>query len=128
MTTLRPQLRGLMAKLALFYILLALPTMVVVESGVLIFEFQEFVAGIEQGRLRQAADQGAREVARRWNHVDEAHRPGVVSTWLEAWILRLERPRIGLSEADSYVLMELSRDPLATAVLAPDGRVIAQAP
>lgn len=128
MTTLRPQLRGLMAKLALFYVLLAVPTLVLVESAVLIFEFHEFMAGIERGRLRQAADQGAREVAARWHHVDDAHRPGVLSTWVESWILRLERPRVGLSEADSYVLMELSRDPLATAVLAPDGRVLAQAP
>lgn len=128
MTTLRPQLRGLMAKLALFYVLLAMPTLILVESTVLIFEFHEFMSGIGQGRLRQAADQGAREVAARWGHVDDAHRPAVLSTWVESWILRLERPRAGLSGDDSYVLMELSRDPLATAVLAPDGRVLAQAP
>lgn len=126
MTQLRPQLRGLMSKLALFYMLLSLPSLVLVESTILIFEFKEFMAGVEQGRLRDAAERGAASLAPRLAlaGADSA----VLATWVESWILRLERPRGGLSVEDSYVLLELSADPLAAAVLAPDGRVLAQAP
>lgn len=127
MIPLRPRLRGLMFKLAVFYMLLSLPTLILVESTILIFEFQQFMAGVEEGRLERSSEHGATELARFW-------RPGTMDSadalgaWVEAWILRLERPREGLSVEDSYVLLELSADPLAAAVLTPDGLSIAQAP
>jgi signal transduction histidine kinase len=127
MTLLRPQLRGLMVKLAVFYVLLSLPSLILVESTILIFEFQQFMTGVESGRLARAAERGASELAAQWQAAPSEDR-NALGSWAESWILRLERPREGLAVEDSYVLLELSADPLAAAVLAPDGRVLAQAP
>ena len=44
MKPLRPQLRGLIFKLAVFYVLLSLPSLILVESAILIFEFNGFMA------------------------------------------------------------------------------------
>ena len=66
MTLLRPQLRGLMVKLAVFYVLLSLPSLILVESTILIFEFQQFMTGVESGRLARAAERGASELAAQW--------------------------------------------------------------
>jgi signal transduction histidine kinase len=43
-------------------------------------------------------------------------------------VLQLQRPRNGLVEEESYVLIELATDPLVAAVLSPDGRVLAKEP
>ncbi|HJT97965.1 MAG TPA: hypothetical protein VJ696_06585, partial [Rhodanobacteraceae bacterium] len=66
MTVLRPQLRGLVSKLALFYLLLSLPTLFVVESAILIYEFAHFMRGVAEGSLDRAAARGVRELARAW--------------------------------------------------------------
>lgn len=127
MSELRPRPGGLILKLALFYVLLSLPSLVLVESTILIFEFQQFMSGVEGGSLRRATVRGAKDLAARWQ-ADGGERVDALTTWAEAWILRLERPREGLSVEDSYVLLELASDPLVAAVLAPDGRVLASAP
>jgi signal transduction histidine kinase len=127
MIPLRPQLRGLMFKLALFYMLLSFPVLILVESTILIFEFQQFMGGVESGRLARATERGANELAAYWHDGSSGDR-NALATWVESWVLRLERPHEGLSVEDSYVLLELSADPLAAAVLAPDGRLLAQAP
>ena len=124
---LRSRKRGLMFKLALFYMLLSLPTLILVESTILIFEFQEFMAGVENGRLARAGEKGAAELAGYWD-ASTVVSGNTLGTWVESWMLRLERPREGLAVEDSYVLLELAPDPLAVAVLAPDGRVLARAP
>ena len=49
MKPLRPQLRGLIFKLTLFYVLLSLPSLILVESAILIFEFEEFMSGVDAG-------------------------------------------------------------------------------
>ena len=116
-----------MVKLAVFYMLLSLPSLILVESTILIFEFQQFMAGVESGRLAQAGERGAAELASFWNEgTVESH--NALATWVESWMLRLERPREGLAVEDSYVLLELATDPLAVAVLAPDGTLLAEAP
>lgn len=123
----RPRLHGLMVKLALFYMLLSLPSLVLVESTILIFEFQNLMAGIDSGSLAAASTRGAQELGAYWRSEDAAG-PRALATWAESWILRLERPRSGLAVEDSYVLLELTADPVAAAVLDRDGRVLAQVP
>ncbi len=124
---LRPQLRGLIFKLALFYVLLSVPSLILVESGLLIFEFQEFMTGVERGSLQRATGNAADELGDWWSHaVDEQHL--ALTPWLESWVLRLQRKHGDLIEGDSYVLMELAADPLAAAIFAPDGRLLAAAP
>ncbi|MEO7757152.1 MAG: sensor histidine kinase [Dokdonella sp.] len=128
MTLLRPKLRGLVFKLALFYVLLSLPTLVVVESTILIHEFHQFMTGIATGSLDRAAEKGAAELAAQWPHLhatESADSTGM-RIWLDAWVLQLQQPRGALTPDESYVLMELAEAPLMAAVLAPDGHVLAQ--
>lgn len=127
MKPLRPQLRGLIFKLTLFYILLSLPSLVLVESAILIFEFESFMSDVEGGALVRASERGARDLAAVWpsTPVDE---PKGLKTWTEGWLLRLQRPRGDLIGNESFLLAELASDPLAAAVLAPDGQVLAHAP
>lgn len=127
MKPLRPQLRGLIAKLALFYVLLSVPSLVLVESGILIFEFRELMAGVERGSLQRVTASAATDLGEWWAHAaDEEH--AALAPWLESWVLRLQRKHGDLIEGDSYVLMELADDPLGAAIFAPDGRVLASAP
>jgi signal transduction histidine kinase len=128
MTVLRPQLRGLVSKLALFYVLLSLPTLVVVESAILIYEFGHFMRGIAAGSLDRAAERGAADLAAQWPHLRGANDVDAVAlhTWLDGWVLRLQQPRGGLTPDESYVLMELADAPLAAAILTPDGHELAR--
>ncbi|MEO5558637.1 MAG: hypothetical protein ABIO49_02705, partial [Dokdonella sp.] len=128
MTLLRPQLRGLVFKLGLFYVLLSLPTLVLVESAILIHEFHQFMSGIANGSLDRAAENGAAELARQWPHLHATDSPDStgVNIWLDAWVLQLQQPRGALTPDESYVLMELADAPLMAAVLALDGHVVAQ--
>ena len=129
MTVLRPQLRGLVFKLALFYVLLSLPTLVVVESAILIYEFGQFMSGIASGSLDRAAERGAVDLAAQWTHLHGAggNDDAALQMWLDAWVLRLQQPRGGLTPDESYVLMELADAPLAASILAADGRELARA-
>lgn len=128
MTVLRPRLRGLVFKLAMFYLLLSVPTLVVVESAILIFEFGGFMKGVAAGSLDRAAERGAADLSAQWPRfqgprgIDGA----AAQTWLDGWVLGLRQPRGGLTPDGSYILLELADAPLAAALLAPDGREIAR--
>ena len=126
MTVLRPQLRGLVSKLALFYLLLSLPTLVLVESAILIYEFGHFMRGVSEGSLDRAAERGASTLASSWPHLRNPADPSstALHTWADGWVLGLQQPRGGLTPDESYVLMELADAPLAAAVLAPDGQAL----
>jgi signal transduction histidine kinase len=128
MTVLRPRLRGLVSRLALFYVLLSLPTLVVVESSILIYEFGHFMRGIANGSLDRAAARGAADLAGQWPHLRGADGSDGIAlhTWLDGWVLRLQQPRGGLTPDESYVLLELADAPVAAAILAPDGRELAR--
>lgn len=121
----RRQRYGLVFKLALFYLLLSLPTLILVESAILITEFHSFMRGVAAGSLRAASESGAAELAQRWNGLAGAD-PAPLEVWTQDWTLRLQQPRGGLTPDESYVLLELSDRPLAAALLTPDGRVIAR--
>ena len=127
MNPLRPQLRGLVFKLALFYVLLSLPSLVLVESGILIFEFEGFMSDIEHGSLLRASERGAQELGTAWPSTAADAATGLAA-WTQSWVLRLERPRGDLNGHESYILDELAIEPIAAAVLAPDGRLLAKAP
>jgi signal transduction histidine kinase len=123
MTLLRPRLRGLVVKLALFYALLALPTLVLVEAVILSHEFQQMMRGLAEGSLERAATAGAGELVGRWprlHDVDDKASAGV-QAWLDGWVLRLQQPRGGLTPDASYLLLELSARPVSAAVLDVDG-------
>jgi signal transduction histidine kinase len=128
MSVFRPRLRGLVSKLALFYVLLSLPTLVVVESVILTFEFQRFINGIDSGSLERAAEIGGADLQRQWPELQGSSvSPSVpLQLWLDAWVLRLQQPRGGLTPDESYILLELSEVPLSAAILGPDAAPLAR--
>lgn len=126
MKPLRPQLRGLIVKLTVFYVLLSLPCLALVETGLLTFEFNRFMAGVERGSLVEATRIAANDIGQRWSQT--ANMPANLDLWSEALVLRLQRPHGALLAQDSYILTELSSAPLSATVFAPDGRVLAVAP
>lgn len=130
MTLLRPRLRGLVVKLALFYALLALPTLVLVEAVILSHEFQGMMRGLAEGSLERAAGAGARELGERWTGLRDANGDDTtgLQTWLDGWVLRLQQPRGGLTPDASYLLLELSDRPVSAAVLDADGRTLVATP
>src|SRR5689334_1710779 len=106
--------RGLTFKLALFYIALSLPTLLLVEWTVFAFEFRELMGAVDRGRLAAATDVAADDLQRIWPHDDgNDDTQRALSTWAESLVLQLERPRQGLSPEASYVLTELSTAPIA---------------
>jgi len=128
MTVFRPRLHGLVSKLALFYALLSLPTLVIVESAILSYEFHRFASGVKDSSLQRAAERGAQDLHRYWPHL-QAEEDGEAVTlklWLDAWVLQLQQPRGGLTPDESYVLLELSQAPVGAAVVTADARVLAQ--
>jgi signal transduction histidine kinase len=127
MKPLRPQLRGLISKLTLFYVLLSLPCLFLVESAILLFEYETFSTSVERGALLRATERAAGELASAWPSAKADEATGL-GYWAQAWILRLQRPQGGLVEGESFLLLELAPVPLAAAVLDGDGRVVAQAP
>ena len=127
MKPLRPQLRGLIFKLTLFYVLLSLPSLVLVETGSLVYEFNELMRSVEGGSLTRATQAAAGELARTWPGAGAQARQYLAAA-SEALVLRLQRPRGGLLQEDSSILTELSTAPLTAAVLSVDGQVLATAP
>ena len=128
MSVFRPRLRGLVSKLALFYLLLSLPTLVIVESVILTYEFQRFVGGVKDGSLEGAAEKGALELRQHWSqlHGRDAKNTLPLQVWLDGWILRLQQPRGGLTPDESYILLELSDVPLGAAILGHDATLLAR--
>ena len=102
------RLRGLSAKLALFFIALAFPALLLVESTIITLEFREFVHDVDAGALRRAADRGALELAQRVRREDGQ----ALSDWLDAWVVRMSNPHTGLSSEGAYVMLELSERPI----------------
>lgn len=127
MTLLRPRLRGLVFKLALFYVLLSLPTLLLVESVLLVHEFRHFMDGVASGSLDRATELGARDLAEHMPPPGARTEDGArLRLWLDNWLLRLQQPRSGLTPDESYVLMELADAPLAAAIYDVDGHELAR--
>lgn len=128
MSAFRPRLRGLVSKLALFYLLLSLPTLMLVESTILTYEFQRFLAGVKAGSLERTSSVGSVELAQRWaRQPATAQRDSeTLGLWLDHWILRLRQPKGGLTPDESYILLELKDAPLAAAILDASGNLLAR--
>lgn len=126
MNAFRRSLRGLVSKLALFYLLLSLPTLLVVETVVMSWEFQGFLAGVKTGSLNRAAAKGGSELESLWPHMRLGAQPDslAMSTWLEGWLLRLQQPKGGLTPDESYILLELREPALAAAIIDKDSRIV----
>jgi len=107
-------------KLAGFFLLVSLPTLIVVESALLMLEFQQFTADVGKGRLRAATAAEARRLA---TQLTAAADPAQLQQELAAWLDGLALPG-ATAVVDSAVLQELSDQPFAAALRLADGRVI----
>ncbi|MCG8465344.1 MAG: HAMP domain-containing protein [Xanthomonadales bacterium] len=126
MTAFWPNMRGLIVKLAVFYLLLSIPILILVESTVLMVEFRHLMQEVEQGALRDTLAEGAGEISDGLSPRNFSEAPWIA--WLDAWLIRMQIPGKAFSTEASYVLSELSREPLAAAFYAGDGELVAQAP
>ena len=126
MKTKRPRLRGLVFKLAMFYMLLSLPSLLLVESTTLMFEYRQLMGRVDDGALVEVADAAARDLARDWSPPSADAVP-MLRAWSEALALKLQQPNGGLAD-ESYVLLELTRAPISVAVFDTEGHSIAGYP
>ena len=119
-------MRSLVFKLAVFYMLLSLPSLLLVESTTLVYEYRELMARVDDGALVDAANVAALSLSTRWRgHVEKDS--AMLSAWSEALALNLQQPSGALAN-ESYVLLELTRAPIAVAVLEPTGQLVAGYP
>lgn len=113
-------------KLAVFYMLLSLPSLLLVESTTLLYEYREVMARVDDGALVDAANVAAASLATGW-HEGGDNETAMLSAWTEALALNLQQPSGALAN-ESYVLLELTRAPVIVAVLDPHGNAIASYP
>jgi signal transduction histidine kinase len=109
-------LKGLRLQLALFYVVLSIPALLVIERAVIGWKFERLMHQLDDGRVQ----------ALLW---EEAHafsaalrgqaREDELSLRLENLVLRLERPRETLGTSVAFVLLELTRHPFRAQLLRP---------
>jgi signal transduction histidine kinase len=119
---------GLVPRLAGFFLLLAVPTLVVVDTLVLRFELNELHAAIERGLLDRALAETAGDVEAALAQPDAS--AGKLSATLAMYELvdRLKRPGEVFPRSAAFVLTELDPEPVALVLRDADGRVLAEAP
>lgn len=122
----RHLLQGLTFKLALFYLVLSVPALALIQWTIVSFEFHELFKAVDSGRLASMTQDAATEIGRDWRD-DKPPSEIELATRAEALVLRLERPQGGLAPS-SYVMLELSKVPIAVGVYDATGRALANAP
>lgn len=109
---------GLLLKLAGFYLLISLPTLLLVEAAVLSYEFREFAKSVDDGTVLRALRSEALQLGtllRAGTPPSQAQ----IARELDSWILEMERPSPN-GGLQSYILLELSDQPFS-ALLKPLG-------
>lgn len=122
----RNVLQGLTFKLALFYLLLSVPALALIQWTIVSFEFHELFEAVDSGRMASMTQDAANEIGRYWN-TGQPPSDIELATRAEALVLRMERPQDGLAPS-SYVMLELSKVPVAVGVYDLAGRALANAP
>lgn len=119
---------GLAPRLAGFFLLLAVPTLVVVDTLVLRFELNELDAAIRRGLLDQALAETAARVDQAWSQPDASEGKLAATLAMYELVDRLKRPGEVFPRSAAFVLTELDPEPIALLLLAPDGAILAEAP
>jgi signal transduction histidine kinase len=122
----RHPLQGLTLKLALFYLLLSVPALALIQWTIVSFEFHELFEAVDSGRMASMSQDAATDIGRHWNH-EQPPSQIELATRAEALVLRLERRQDGLAPS-SYVMLELSKVPIAVGVYDANGHMLANAP
>jgi signal transduction histidine kinase len=122
----RHPLQGLTFKLALFYLLLSVPALALIQWTIVSFEFHELFDAVDAGRMSAMTRDAAGDIGRHWP--PDKHPSSIeLETRAEALVLRLERPQDGLAPS-SYVMLELSKEPVAVGAYDAHGNTLANAP
>ncbi len=114
-------LTSLGAKLALFFLALGLPVLLVLETLNLSREFVHLVREIDRGSLERAASAHALRIGAELPRLDSAE---AVAARLGEVVLRLRQPDGGLSREARHFLLEVGSEPIAARLVSADGRVV----
>ena len=101
-------MRGLRVQLALFYIALSLPALVLIEHASVAFEFERCLRQLDDGRMQRVLDAQAKSLSQA---VQAGARDVEIELRLQRFVLQLERPRESLGTSAAYVLLELAKHP-----------------
>ncbi len=114
---------GLRLQLALFYVLLSLPALLLIERVVFGWKFEHMLQQLDDGRVDALLAQEARVLARELRQPDalDAER---LRLRLENLVLRLERPRESLGTSAAFVLLELTPHPFEAALRLPNAATV----
>lgn len=112
--------RSLLIRLAGFYLLISLPTLLLVEIAVLSVEFGEFTRAADAGLLLQAVNEQAERLGAPGTASSDAR---TLARELAAWLQVLERPQRVRQRRGRDVMRELSAEPLRAVLLDANGQV-----
>ena len=115
-------MKGLRLQLAVFYILLSLPALLLIERSVFGWKFENMLLQLDDGRVEALLQREA-------TALDAALATGARSEELKLrlqhLVLRLERPRESLGTSAAFVLLELTPHPFEARLRADSGELIA---
>ena len=115
-------MKGLRLQLAVFYILLSLPALLLIERAVFGWKFENMLLQLDDGRIEAL-------LQRETTALDEALAAGArteeLKLRLQHLVLRLERPRESLGTSAAFVLLELTPHPFEARLRADSGERIA---
>lgn len=117
---------GLLPRLALFFLALALPTLILVDAAVLKLELIELKSRIADGALERSARPSLPILAAL--DVRQTHFKLLAEHELAVLIRRVQDPKGELHEAAADVLYELDPLPVRAALLAANGAILASVP
>ena len=101
-------MRGLRWQLAWFYLVLAIPALLLVERVAFGWKFENLLTQLEDGRVQRAL---RRELENMVTAAEQGARDAELEERLAALVLRLERPRESLQTGAAFVLLELAEHP-----------------
>ncbi|THD12714.1 hypothetical protein B1808_11705 [Pseudofulvimonas gallinarii] len=114
--------KGLRLQLAVFYILLSLPALLLIERAVFGWKFENMLRQLADGRVEALLQHEAVSI-------DEAMAAGAreeeLKLRLQHLVLRLERPRESLGTSAAFVLLELTPHPFEARLRTASGERIA---
>ncbi|MFB9069283.1 sensor histidine kinase [Pseudofulvimonas gallinarii] len=115
-------MKGLRLQLAVFYILLSLPALLLIERAVFGWKFENMLRQLADGRVEALLQHEAVSI-------DEAMAAGAreeeLKLRLQHLVLRLERPRESLGTSAAFVLLELTPHPFEARLRTASGERIA---
>lgn len=113
-------MKGLRLQLAVFYVLLSLPALLVIERAVFGWKFENMLLQLDDGRVERLL---RREAEAFDAALVSGARAEELQLRLQHLVLRLERPRESLGTSAAFVLLELTPHPFEARVRAGEGEV-----